>query len=71
MTNDTIMVQDAVIAHFYRLGYGLDDVGLILGIDPKTVRRHLVAQGIEIRPSNNVKRSEWLTVKGEIVKGEI
>ncbi len=52
------------IASLYRSGFSEREVAAIMGIDRKTVARRLVAQGEPIRPSNNVKRSAWLTEKG-------
>ena len=55
--------NDPAIVGLYRSGYSLKQVGATLGIDRKTVKRRLLALGVELRPSNNVKRSEWLTQK--------
>ena len=59
------MNQDTDIRGYYLAGYSLDQTGAIVGCDSKTVRRRLVAMGVEIRPSNNVKRSKWLTEKAK------
>ena len=65
------MNNDPAIVGLYRAGYSLRQVGAICGIDRKTVRRHLVAQGLAIRPGNSVKRSEWLRVKVTVAQGLI
>lgn len=55
--------NDALIAEFYRLGFSMEQVGDLVGVNEKTVKRRLDAQGVEIRPGNNVTRSKWLTEK--------
>ena len=54
------MVDQSIGTKLYQAGFSTREVGSILGIDRKTVIRHLRKQGVELRASNNVKRSTWL-----------
>ena len=60
------MNNDPIMAQLYQGGFSLKQVAAMLGCDRKLVRRRLVAQGVAIRPGNNVQRSEWLRSKDRV-----
>ena len=47
----------------YNSGYSTREVADMLGINRKTVSSHLRENGVELRKSNNIKRSKWLVVR--------
>ena len=56
-------IGDKVMIKLYNSGYSTREVADMLGINRKTVSSHLRENGVELRKSNNIKRSKWLVIR--------